>query len=258
MTSLGGWINQPPIERPHGFNDFQWLQTTSGKGLLRISDREMTVSPGQGFLLLPNEAHAYRPLVEPWGLRWITFSGNHAAQILKDLDLFKSEVFYLSNPDGTLKHLQEMILLQSNPHPSTGLEVSAEVYALLLDVYRYGSRTELRSRKQQMDVLAPVLRYMEQHYSRLITLAELAGLLQVSPQHICVLFQQSLGVRPIEYLTRIRIRKAKELLLLQPDAEVKSISVQVGYEHPSYFIKMFKRQEGLTPTAFRSIRLNAF
>ncbi|WP_161631194.1 AraC family transcriptional regulator [Paenibacillus pinihumi] len=246
------------MERPKGFSDFQWLQTTSGKGLLRIADREITVSQGQGFLLLPNEAHAYKPLEEPWSLRWVTFSGSQTAQILKDLDLYKSEVFYLSNPDVALKHLQEMNLLLSHPHPTTGLEVSAAVYALLLDLYRYGSRTELRSRKQQMDVLAPVLSYMEQHYNRLITLAELAGLLRVSPQHICVLFQQSLGVRPIEYLTRIRIRKAKELLLLHPDAEVQSVSAQVGYEHPSYFIKMFKKQEGLTPTAFRSIHLNAF
>ncbi|GGG25155.1 AraC family transcriptional regulator [Paenibacillus abyssi] len=256
LNNLGGWIHQDLMERPHGFAEYQWLQVTSGRGFLRVQGREMTIGPGQGMLLLPNEPHAYGPLEAPWGIKWVTFTGNRTAEMLQDLDLHCSEVFYLGNPDVSLKHLQEMYSLLQSPHPTTGLETSAVIYRLLLDIYRYGSRTELRSRKHQMDVLSPVLDYMELHYDRTIALAELAELLKVSPQHVCVLFQQALGVRPIEYLTRIRIRKAKELLLLHPDAEVKAVSTQVGYEHPSYFIKLFKQQEGLTPVMFRRIHLS--
>jgi len=257
LTSLGGWINQAAMDRPDGYAHYQWLQTLSGQGKLMLPGREYTVSQGQGFLLLPNEPHAYRPVAEPWTIRWVTFSGHRASEILQDLELYRSDVFYLSDPDVTLKHLQEMNLMLTHPHPTTGLEVSASLYSLMLDLYRYGSRSELRSRNQQMDTLTPVLNYMEQHYSRPITLQELASLLGVSPQHTCVLFQRALGVRPIEYLTRLRIRKAKELLLRHPQAEIKEIAVQVGYDHPSYFIKLFKRQEGLTPTVFRSIHLHA-
>ncbi|MBD2845591.1 AraC family transcriptional regulator [Paenibacillus sp. IB182496] len=256
LTSLGGWTHQPDMDRPGGYPDYQWLQVTSGTGVLRVGQRELTVGPSQGMLLMPGEAHAYHAIEAPWGVRWATFNGPRAAEMLRDLQLARTQALYLGNPDVALKHLQEMGSQLQAPHPTTALETSAALYRLLLDLYRYGSPTELRSRKQQMDALAPVLAHLETHYSRAITLPELAGLLGVSPQHICVLFQQALGVRPIEYLTRIRIRKAKELLLREPDAEVKRVAASVGYEHPSYFIKRFKQLEGVTPVLFRRIHRN--
>ncbi|XEC94871.1 AraC family transcriptional regulator [Paenibacillus tarimensis] len=256
VTTLGGWVHQTLMERTEGHPDIQWLQVMSGKGFLRVNGKEMTVSTGQGMLLMPHEPHTYGPLEAPWGVRWVTFSGNRVAEILKDLDLLSSGTFYLGSPDITFKHIQEMASLLQSPHPTTGLETSAVLYRLILDIFRYGSRTELRSRKHHMDILSPVLVYIDANFNRTITLNELAGLLGVSPQHVCVLFQQALGVRPIEYVTRIRIRKAKELLLLDPEAEVKSVASQVGYDHPSYFIKLFKQQEGLTPIMFRRIHLS--
>ncbi|RXZ79998.1 AraC family transcriptional regulator [Paenibacillaceae bacterium] len=256
ITHIGGWINQSYIERTEGHVDYQWLQVTSGSGFLQADGREKTLGPGQGMLLMPGEQHAYGPLQEPWGVKWVAFNGSLVRNLLEDLGLLRTEVFYLANPDTTFKHLQEMLSLLQSPHPTTGLELSTVSYRLLLDIYRYGSRTELRSRKHQMDALSPVIHYMEENYSRTITLAELAALLGVTPQHICVLFQQALGARPIEYLTRIRIHKAKELLLQRPDTEIKTIAAQVGYEHTSYFIKLFKLQEGLTPVMFRRIHLS--
>ncbi|MNJ00150.1 Bifunctional transcriptional activator/DNA repair enzyme AdaA [compost metagenome] len=74
----------------------------------------------------------------------------------------------------------------------------------------------------------------------------------MTPQHTCLLFQQTLGMRPFAYLTRYRLRKAKELLL-QEQLEVREIAKRVGYEDTSYFIKLFKRQEGVTPIRFRKI-----
>ncbi|WP_162257282.1 helix-turn-helix domain-containing protein [Paenibacillus sp. Soil724D2] len=65
------------------------------------------------------------------------------------------------------------------------------------------------------------------------------------------LFQQTLGSRPFEYINRFRIQKAKEFLQRLPDLEVKFISEKVGFESPSYFIKRFKKSEGITPNAFR-------
>ncbi|MFS0724740.1 helix-turn-helix domain-containing protein [Paenibacillus sp. 1P07SE] len=256
ITSAGGWTNQEAIERPGGHPYYQWLQVTQGGGVFTHHGREIVVQPGQGILTMADDPHAYRPTAEPWSVRWICFDGHRVREMLEDLGMQQTGVFYLANPDVLLKHHQEAVSMLQFQHPGTVLESSPTMYGLLMDLYRYISRTELRSRKHQMDALSPVLAFMEQHFDRSISLAELAELQGVTPQHICVLFQQALGARPIEYLTRIRMRKAKELLLQQPRKEVKAIASQVGYEHPSYFIKLFKQQEGLTPMMFRSAYLS--
>ncbi|WP_020618504.1 AraC family transcriptional regulator [Paenibacillus daejeonensis] len=256
ITSAGGWTHQNSIERPSGYPSYQWLQVTSGSGVFSHHGKEIAVHPGQGILTMAHDPHEYRPTKAPWSVRWICFDGNRVQDMLEDLGIHQTGVFFLANPDALLKHHQESVSLLQAQHPATVLESSSTMYRLLLDLYRYISRSELRSRKHQMDALTPVLAYMEQNYNHSITLGELAELQGVTPQHICVLFQQALGARPIEYLTRIRMRKAKELLLQQPRKEVKAIAAQVGYEHPSYFIKLFKQQEGLTPVMFRSAYLS--
>jgi AraC-like DNA-binding protein len=253
VTTAGYWTNQESIVRPDGFPSYQWLQAVSGKGVLRTDGRELIVGPGQGMLLMANEAHEYEPLEAPWGVHWIGFDGPRAAEMLRDLGYDRSDVLFISNPDATLKTMMEITSLLGSYQPAAALEASAALYRLLLDLHRYGSRTELRSRKHHLDAIAPALEHMEKHYARTIPLDELARLVGFTPQHVCFLFQQALGLRPIEFLTRVRIRKAKELLLNEPDLEVQTVAARVGYDHPSYFIKLFKQQEGVTPVMFRRI-----
>jgi YesN/AraC family two-component response regulator len=118
---------------------------------------------------------------------------------------------------------------------------------------KYSSATDIKSKQQHMDQLLPAIQLIEAQCSQSITLAEVAEQLKVTPQYACHLFQQSLGMRPFEYITKVRLRKAKEMLVQQPHRQVHEIGAQVGYEHPSYFIKVFKQHEGVTPSVFRSI-----
>jgi AraC family transcriptional regulator of arabinose operon len=135
------------------------------------------------------------------------------------------------------------------------IDASSKIYELLLDLHVYGAASEVRSKQQHIEHLTPILDYIEIHYPESIVLADLASLLAVSPQHICVLFQQTLGMRPFEYITKQRLRKAKELLLRKTDMEISQVARNVGYADASYFIKLFKQQEGLTPLVFRSTHI---
>jgi YesN/AraC family two-component response regulator len=131
------------------------------------------------------------------------------------------------------------------------LKCSSLVYQLLLDLYRYGAETDVRSRQQYFEQLSPAIQFIEKYYNTPLTLDQLARELSVTPQYTCTLFQNALGLRPFEYLTKIRLRKAKELLILNRDFDIGEVAREVGYEHPSYFIKLFKRHEGMTPLHFR-------
>lgn len=253
ITNAGGWRNQEPMHREKGFPDYQWIQTIAGSGQLEAGGKLHTVNKGQGMFLLPNEKHSYAPVKEPWTVRWVTFNGAHLSDMLASLHFDRSAVLYLTNPDTALNKINDIVALLRSEDPLRGAECSALGYQLLLDLFLYASRSEVRSKRQHAEQLAPAFLYIEEHYAEAISLQQLADCLGVTPQHTCLLFQQALGIRPFAYLTRYRLRKAKELLLQEPSIEVKDIACKVGYEDSSYFIKLFKKQEGVTPLSFRKI-----
>ncbi|TDF92208.1 AraC family transcriptional regulator [Paenibacillus piri] len=253
VTSVGSWHNQEPMMREHGFPDFQWIQTLHGTGRLETGGKSYTVSQGQGMLLFPHEKHQYAPVREPWTLKWVTFNGAHMADMLASLHFHRSSVLNLTHPDITLSKMVSILSLLQMQNPLRGVECSALVYQLLLDLYLYTSRSEVRSKQQQAEQLAPAFHYIEENYNQPVSLQQLADRLGVTPQHTCLLFQQTLGIRPFAYITRYRLRKAKELLLQMMDMEVRDVARHVGYEDSSYFIKLFKQQEGVTPNHFRKI-----
>jgi AraC family transcriptional regulator of arabinose operon len=255
LTSVGGWTNQDKMIRKQGYADFHWIQTISGQGELVTEGQTFTVNQGQGMLLFPDIAHTYYATKEPWEVSWVTFNGKYARSILRAFHWEDSQILTISNP-LRLSHKMDVIYnLTNSKDTMDSIDASSKIYEILLDLHVFGSASEVRSKQQHIEHLSPVLNYIEAHFAQPIALSDLASLLSVSPQHVCVLFQQTLGMRPFEYITKQRLRKAKELLLRQTDMEISQIAQNVGYADASYFIKLFKQQEGLTPKVFRSIHI---
>lgn len=221
--------------------------------MLIVNDEKLKVLPGQGMLLMPNEPHEYYPTSKQWRVNWVSFNGTQVETTLCSLQLKKSGVRYHTNPGITLQKMEEIISLLGTNHPRRTVDASSLVYSLLIDLYQWTSTSEIRSKKQSFEQMAPIFDFIEKNYHMPISLEQLSRQISVTAQHTCLLFQQTIGLRPFEYITRYRLRKAKEILLQQPTTPIKEIAAQVGYEHPSYFIKLFKKQEGVTPSKFREI-----
>ncbi len=92
--------------------------------------------------------------------------------------------------------------------------------------------------------------YVALHLEKRISLDEIAEHLYLNPSYFSRLFKKETGENFIEYVTRMKMEKAKELLN-QSGSSIGSISETLGYEHPSYFIKIFKGYTGMTPVEFR-------
>jgi AraC family transcriptional regulator of arabinose operon len=255
LTSVGGWTNQDTMIRKQGYVDFQWIQTISGQGELVTEGQTFTMNQGQGMLLFPDIAHSYYAIKEPWEVSWLTFNGKYARSILRAFQWEQSHILSISNPQRLLQKMDVIYRLTNSKDTMDSIDASSKIYEILLDLHVYGAASEVRSKQQYIEQLSPVLNYIEIHYAGPIVLADLASLLSVSPQHICVLFQQTLGMRPFEYITKQRLRKAKELLLRETKMEISEVAHNVGYADASYFIKLFKQQEGLTPLIFRSTHI---
>lgn len=92
--------------------------------------------------------------------------------------------------------------------------------------------------------------YMRAHLDESIGLDRLAGLVGLSRFHFCTAFRQATGRTPHEWLVTLRIERACQLLA-GPELSITDVALAVGYETPSAFATRFRKQIGVTPTAFR-------
>jgi two-component system response regulator YesN len=94
--------------------------------------------------------------------------------------------------------------------------------------------------------------YLTEHYHDAeLSLGAIAAQVNLSPSHFSVVFSQETGQNYKEYLTELRIQKAKELLRASHLKTVE-IAYQVGYNDPHYFSVVFHKVTGVTPTEFRA------
>lgn len=98
--------------------------------------------------------------------------------------------------------------------------------------------------------------YIDDHYSNDISLNEVADHVHLNPSYLSTLFKSELNVSFSDYLTKVRIQRAKQLLLTT-DLNVTEVAEEVGYNTPKYFNKVFKEHVGQTPSMFRKTNENA-
>jgi YesN/AraC family two-component response regulator len=73
----------------------------------------------------------------------------------------------------------------------------------------------------------------------------------LSPVYISKIFKEETGESPINYLIKIRLEKAKEILVNSGGGSIKSIANQVGYEDVYHFSKLFKKYYGISPLYYK-------
>jgi AraC family transcriptional regulator len=96
-----------------------------------------------------------------------------------------------------------------------------------------------------------VREYIEAGLERDLSIQSLAGVIGLSPQHFAVLFRESTGFTPHQYVNHRRIACAQELLK-KADVPLIEVSMQCGFSSQSQFITTFRKLVGMTPGRFRS------
>lgn len=91
--------------------------------------------------------------------------------------------------------------------------------------------------------------YMEAHFDEAITREQLAAIADVNQEHFSRIFRKYKGVSPTEYLTAIRMEKAKELLL-HSGLSIMKVARLVGYGDPYHFSRRFKQSVGVAPAFY--------
>lgn len=98
---------------------------------------------------------------------------------------------------------------------------------------------------------ARVLKFLDENYARPVTVEEIASALYFSPNYVRNIFKEQTGRTILDYLTEVRMNRAKELLRDRA-LRVRQVSAMVGYESVSYFCAVFARTFGRSPNDYRN------
>lgn len=117
---------------------------------------------------------------------------------------------------------------------------------ILYVIQEHQGRNTSATVKQALD-------YMERNYNTEISLDEVAKYVGVSPQHFSKIFKLETGTNYVDWITELRMEQAKQYLI-EGGRTIKEICYLVGYKDPNYFSRIFKKNIGVAPSDYNSVR----
>jgi AraC-like DNA-binding protein len=108
---------------------------------------------------------------------------------------------------------------------------------------------------QQENAEVPVIKkakeYIREHQAEKISLGNVAKAVNMSAFYFCKMFKKAAGINFTDYLTRVRIERAQNLLL-NPNLRISEIGFEVGFQSLTHFNRVFKKIAGQSPTDYRA------
>lgn len=100
--------------------------------------------------------------------------------------------------------------------------------------------------KNGFDQVRPALEYIRDHYAMPMKVAQIASVCHMSESHFRRLFEENIGMTPVEYLNQVRVKKACDMIK-KTGSSMEEIAVKVGFTTTSTFNRNFKRVTGVSP-----------
>ena len=100
-------------------------------------------------------------------------------------------------------------------------------------------------------LIARAKEFIQERHADNLRLAMVARAVSTSPFYFCKIFKKMTGTNFTDYLSSVRIEKAKNLLL-NPDVQVSEIAFAVGFQSLTHFNRVFKRIVGMPPSQYRA------
>ena len=257
-----------PNRALHKHDFIELVIILNGQGTHVIEDAHHSLQAGDTFVIGPDIHHAYADtnnlslfniLIRTQHLQtlnheFISMPGFYALFLLEPrmraMHQFKSQL-HLS--PQALAEIDDWInFLEVEAQQTTPLACSRARAFLQLIVGNLCMQYEALGSLDSTKILhvANCIRYMDNHLSSSLQLADLAHAAGMSERSLSRNFHATIGQSPIEYLLNMRLQRAEELLLASP-TPISQIAYEVGFSDANYFTRQFHRLRGMSPRAYR-------
>ncbi|MGG1554000.1 AraC family transcriptional regulator [Paenibacillus ferrarius] len=228
--------------------------TISGRGRIRIGNREYELVSGDAFLVsVPGDYHYRLPENSgKWELLYLSIRGNEVVRdIWESVIEEKGPVLKLDRNAPLIQHMFRVHQLAVNRHIQDEFFAAALAYQHLMELRRLTMPGFLYTDKPIPDWLRRTMDFLEDNYPQQITLEELAHLAELNKYTFIRLFQKATGKSPIQYLIRLRLQHSIKLLK-HTEIPVQEIAAMSGFTSATYFTRVFHSWIGVTPSQFRN------
>lgn len=254
------------------FNVYDLLFVTKGALYMTEDDVPYEIKEGSMLVLEPNRMHfGHRPCEEITEIYWIHFVHPAPVRTLEsgqipwsfpsakgtNLDVAPPmQAMYIPKFAGLhvpdfLPFLQRMVELHHALSPSSSLPLQAELAGLLVHL-QTAVRTQSAPRSRLLCDQA--IAYLQQHLTRPFDANHMEQALHFHFDYLARCLKKYTGMSPLQYLHYLQIKTAKSLLE-NTELSVSEIGRQVGIENANYFIRLFRKQTGITPGQYRTGRI---
>lgn len=239
---------------PHTRTDYIIHVVTKGKGMFQVNGNTFPISENQAFLITPGIATYYEAdQKEPWFYGWIGFNG------LKAYECVNNAGFTEENPTITLDCTEELIYCIQEMLAAHQLTYFNELKRNGLLMRFMAAMIEDTSPKNSQRIsydypgdiyVKQAVDYLSKNFSHRLKINHLADYIGINRSYLTNSFKKSVGLSPQEFLVNLRMNKAVSLLK-ETALPISTISIQVGYDDPLAFSKIFKQKYGVSPRAYR-------
>ncbi|MBN1674583.1 MAG: helix-turn-helix domain-containing protein [Kiritimatiellae bacterium] len=274
LRGSGTALARKPIG-PDGWHVFPCCDCgyiVSGRVKFRMRDGTTCAArSGDSFVLLPGIQYRYviRPVAgggaEDEGPRveviWTqtNFLLLHSVSVFSLLDV---PVVIRDADSKSIGQINRQLVALQDPDRSPSLHRIARQkelgFRFLSVLTRVGKlRTDRLPRLRALRRLAPVFQFLSSNLGSTLSRDSLAELANLSPTRFHTIFKRAMGVAPVHYVQKMRMRMAMNVLLAT-DLPIAEVASQVGFNDPFHFSRIFRKNSGISPSEYRARGLHPF
>ena len=254
-----GWEQCSPLHSfgPFVRNHYLFHYVISGRGSLDATGpdgvtRRYDLGPDQGFLISPGLVNTYSAdKREPWKYTWVEFDGLRVKEYLDSTGLGPTNPVYQPQSVQQGAAVRDQMLYIADHPKASPLHIIGNFF-LFLDALIQSSSTRREASGSQLRdfYIHEAVTYMEQNYQRDLSVEEIADVCNLNRSYFSKLFKDSMGCPPQEFLIRMRLSKATELMKTSASS-IGNIASVCGYPNQLHFSRAFKKRYGVSPREWR-------
>ncbi|WP_135555071.1 AraC family transcriptional regulator [Paenibacillus cymbidii] len=225
----------------------------SGTGTFRCRGREYALTTGDSFFIAPSELVSYASdAAAPWQYRWVAFKGTQADELLARLGIGPHQP--VASTAGRLVpllfHRIERALHDADP--SCDMRANGNMRLLFAEWMKASGTKTARKQEPDSEIdrqVEQAIRWLTLQYPEPISIEQMAGALGYHRTYLSKMFKQHTGMSPMNFLLKLRMERARTLLM-EP-LTIEQVASSVGFADSLYFSKQFRKWYGLSPSEYR-------
>ncbi|MGG1554652.1 AraC family transcriptional regulator [Paenibacillus ferrarius] len=225
----------------------------SGSLLLRFGDQQVHLHAGDLFCLFPHLSYEYQIAGEDeLQMLWLSLQGPQLPELLQAIGVTPAEPYRRQAiREKSLDTLQEMERLVWEQPAARKLTMFSALCRFFESLELDSPLPHQQDQPATDNWIQEAERFFQLHYTEELRIHGVADAFGLHRSYFSHAFTQKVGISPQQYIQRLRLQRAQQLLLQDPDLTVGEIALSVGYPDLYTFSRAFKRHVGCSPSDYR-------